>query len=136
MSLREIYERTFDESCGQSIDASECPECDGRLVTDSGETACEACGLIVDQYYFDHTHGPHVFDEDPHSVPQTGGQLTPARHDRGVSAEIGYNRDANGRTVLPRSDANSTDFGANIGGHASRRKQSGISRRRSVKSAG
>ncbi|WP_239640693.1 transcription initiation factor IIB [Haloferax denitrificans] len=99
MSLREIYDRTFDESCGKSIDASECPECDGRLRTDGGETACEGCGLIVDQYYFDHTHGPRVFDEDPHSVPRTGGKLTPTRHDRGVSAEIGYNRDANGRTV-------------------------------------
>ncbi|KAB1186617.1 MULTISPECIES: transcription initiation factor IIB family protein [Haloferax] len=99
MSLREIYERTFDESCGKSIDATDCPECDGRLATDGGETSCEACGLIVDHYYIDHTHGPRVFDDDPVPTRRTGGRLTPTRHDRGVSAEIGYNRDANGQRV-------------------------------------
>ncbi|WP_225317627.1 MULTISPECIES: transcription initiation factor IIB family protein [Haloferax] len=66
------------------------------LETEGGETRCDECGLIVDQYYIDHTHGPRVFDDDPEPTRRTGSRLTPARHDRGLSAEIGYNRDANG----------------------------------------
>lgn len=99
MSLRETYDRTFDESCGKSIDATDCPECSGTLTTDGGETGCEDCGLIVDQYYIDHTHGPRVFNDDTETTQRTGSQLTPARHDRGLSAEIGFNRDANGNQV-------------------------------------
>ncbi|WP_416838780.1 transcription initiation factor IIB [Haloferax sp. DFSO52] len=102
MSLREIYDRTFDESCGNTIDATDCPECDGSLETDGGETSCGVCGLIVDQYYFDHTHGPRVFDDNPATTRRTGSPLTPARHDRGISAEIGFNRDANGNRVSSR----------------------------------
>ncbi|NLV03603.1 transcription initiation factor IIB family protein [Haloferax alexandrinus] len=99
MALRDIYERTFDESCGKTIDATDCPECDGTLTTEGGETGCDECGLIVNQYYIDHTHGPRVFDDDPEPMRRTGSRLTPARHDYGVSAEIGYKRDANGNRV-------------------------------------
>lgn len=98
MSLREIYDRSFDESCGKSIGATECPECDGRLRTDGGETRCVDCGLIVDQYYLDHAHGPRIFD-DTESKRRTGSTLRPSRHDHGLSAEIGYKRDATGNTL-------------------------------------
>ena len=48
MSLRHIYERTFDEDVASIERAnSGCPECGGLVHTNSIETACEDCGLLL-----------------------------------------------------------------------------------------
>jgi len=49
MSLREIYERGVDEDDGQTISATECPECAGTLDIDDGEIACLECGVMVNE---------------------------------------------------------------------------------------
>lgn len=98
MASRDIYERGFDEDDGRTI-AAACPECDSALETDGGETSCTVCGLIVERYYIDHAAAPLDFPGDGISNEQTGPPLTPARHDRGLSSEIGYKRDSRGNTL-------------------------------------
>jgi transcription initiation factor TFIIB len=94
MSLRDIYEDGFDESIGKTTPTSQCPECDGRLLTDAGERRCDECGLVVDEHRVD--HGAEWTSYDDSTAKRTGAPLTPARHDRGLSTEIGIRRDARG----------------------------------------
>ncbi|GAA0309389.1 transcription initiation factor IIB [Halarchaeum salinum] len=99
MSSR-IYERQFDEDDGQTLPTDPgCPECGGDTVTDGGETACVECGLVVEEYRIDHRGRLYTgFDEET-NVERTGPPLTEARHDRGLSSEIGWKRDAHGNTL-------------------------------------
>jgi transcription initiation factor TFIIB len=67
-----------------------CPECPGRLRSDDGELVCGDCGIVVDRRNID--HGPEwreSADEDS-DARRTGAPRTNARHDRGLSTEIGY----------------------------------------------
>ncbi len=64
-----------------------CPECDGRLHPDRGETVCAACGLIVSEDHIDRGPEWRAFEEAERE--RTGAPLTRARHDRGLSTEIG-----------------------------------------------
>lgn len=102
MSLRDIYETGFDESTGKTIAAENCPECTGRLLTEGGEISCGDCGLIIDEQRID--PGPEWRDfADEATRERTGAPLTPARHDRGLSTEIGFgNTDANGNVLSGR----------------------------------
>ncbi|GGM66413.1 transcription initiation factor TFIIB [Halarchaeum rubridurum] len=101
MSSR-IYERQFDEDDGQTLPTDPgCPECGGDTVTDGGETACVECGLVVEEYRIDHRGRRDGFDEEA-TIERTGPPLTEARHDRGLSSEIGWQRDAHGNTLTSR----------------------------------
>ena len=105
MSLREIYERTFDEDVPAAEQSnSGCPECGGLVHTNSIETACEDCGLILEDRPIDHGPEWHAFNEAERTERErTGPALTPTRHDRGLSSEIGFDRtDANGTTLSGR----------------------------------
>jgi len=107
MSLRDIYERTFDEDVPTTERSSNgCPECGGLVHTTSIETACEDCGLVLEDRPID--HGPEwcAFDEAERvDRERTGPPLTPARHDRGLSSEIGFDRtDANGTALSGRKN--------------------------------
>ena len=104
MAIRDVYETGFDESNGKTIDADTCPECPGTLVTDGGEITCIECGLVVDEYRIDHGPERRQF-ADSESQPRTGPPLTQARHDRGLSTEIGYGRDATGNPLSSRKRA-------------------------------
>lgn len=99
MSLRDTYDAGFDEQTGKTISATECPECAGRLETDGGEVTCVDCGLIVTEYWIDHAATARSYAPEDPETKQTGAPLTPTRHDRGLSTEIGYNRDARGKTL-------------------------------------
>ncbi|WP_324665385.1 transcription initiation factor IIB [Haloarcula sediminis] len=99
MHTRDIYDNGFDEESGRTLSEQACPECEGRLETDGGETSCGACGLIVDSYYLDHAAEPRTFADDDTSKERTGAPLTETRHDRGLSTEIGWNKDANGNSL-------------------------------------
>jgi transcription initiation factor TFIIB len=98
MSSRDAYEFGFDEAAGKTINADICPECEGRLLTEAGEICCTDCGLIVNEYRLDHASGSSLFSDDE----RTGAPLTPSRHDRGLSTEIGYGSDAKGNPLSGR----------------------------------
>ncbi|MFD1570425.1 transcription initiation factor IIB [Halorubrum laminariae] len=97
MATRDIYETTFDENVQTESDANQCPECDGRVTTNAVETVCEDCGLVVDEHQIDHGPEWRSFDKDERE--RTGAPLTPTRHDRGLSTEIGRGADANGNEL-------------------------------------
>ena len=96
MASRDIYERTFDEDV-QQRDHNTCPECDGRVTTNAHETVCDDCGLVVEDEAID--HGPEWRRFDTDERERTGAPLTAARHDRGLSTEIGRGADANGNDL-------------------------------------
>ena len=105
MSQRDIYERTFDEdvSTGEQS-GSACPECGGIVHTNTVETACEDCGLVFEDRPIDYGPEWRAFDdEERERRERTGPPLTPTRHDRGLSSEIGFDRtDANGTMLSGR----------------------------------
>lgn len=69
-----------------------------QVRTNSVETVCEDCGLVIDEQRID--HGPEwwAFEDDEEPLERTGAPLTVARHDRGLSTEI----DANGNEFSGR----------------------------------
>jgi len=100
MATREIYETAFDENVQTDSSANQCPECGGRVTTNAVETVCEDCGLVVDEQRIDHGPEWRAYDDDERE--RTGAPLTAARHDRGLSTEIGRGADANGNTLSGR----------------------------------
>ena len=97
MSIRNIYESGFDEDVRTDSNANQCPECDGRVTTNAVETICEDCGLVIGEQRID--HGPEWRTHDQDQRKRTGAPLTAARHDRGLSTEIGRGKDANGNEL-------------------------------------
>ncbi|UIP01686.1 transcription initiation factor IIB family protein (plasmid) [Halobaculum sp. CBA1158] len=97
MATRDIYETGFDEDVRTESSANQCPECDGRVTTNAVETICEDCGLVIDEQRIDHGPEWRGFDEDERE--RTGAPLTAARHDRGLSTEIGRGTDAKGNEI-------------------------------------
>ena len=83
---------------GESITRTSCPECGGDVRTVDGETWCSGCGLVVDEYRLDHSFEPKSFDDGPNRK-RTGAPLTVARHDQGLSTEIGRGVDGTGRVL-------------------------------------
>ncbi len=97
MATRDIYESGFDEDVQTESSANQCPECDGRVTTNAVETVCEDCGLVIDEQRID--HGPEWRAYDDEERERTGAPLTAARHDRGLSTEIGRGTDAKGNEI-------------------------------------
>ena len=71
----------------QASPATTCPECEGSLRAEGGETVCGACGLVVAEDRLDRGPEWRAFEADARK--RTGAPLTPSRHDRGLSTEIG-----------------------------------------------
>jgi len=97
MATRDIYETGFDEDVRTESSANQCPECDGRVTTNAVETVCEDCGLVIDEQRIDHKPERRAYDEK--ECERTGAPLTAARHDRGLSTEIGHGTDAKGNEL-------------------------------------
>src|SRR6056297_2191188 len=97
MATRNIYETTFDEDVQTDTESNQCPECDGRVTTNTVETVCEDCGLVIDEQRID--HGPEWRGFDVDERERTGAPLTAARHDRGLSTEIGRGTGAKGNEL-------------------------------------
>jgi transcription initiation factor TFIIB len=98
MALRDIYEPTFDETVPTATQfGSTCPECGGTVHTNSIETTCEDCGLVLENHPIN--HGPEWTPYDEAERRRVGSPVTPMRHDWGVSAEIGLFRDGHGREL-------------------------------------
>jgi transcription initiation factor TFIIB len=105
MSLKDVYERNFDEDVLTADQSSSgCPECGGLVHTNSIETTCEDCGLVLEDRPIDHGSEWRALDGGERTErKRTGPPLTPARHDRGLSSEIGFDRtDANGIALSGR----------------------------------
>lgn len=98
MATRDIYDNGFDEDV-PTDNTTVCAECNGRVRTNSVETACEDCGLVIEEQQIDHGPEWRTFDDDESSSKRTGPPLTVARHDRGLSTEIGHWQDANGNQL-------------------------------------
>lgn len=94
-----IFEFGFDEEHHEQPDHSPrtCPECDSALQASQYETVCTDCGLVVVAERIDRS--PKRTFEDDERTPRTGSPRTPARHDRGLSTEIGRHTDAKGRSL-------------------------------------
>jgi transcription initiation factor TFIIB len=92
MPARDIYERTFDEDGHDHRGSSGCPECGGTVHTNSVETTCDDCGLVLSEHPIDHGPEWRSFDDDRDDPERTGPPLTPTRHDRGLSTEIGFDQ--------------------------------------------
>ncbi|WP_096390334.1 transcription initiation factor IIB [Halopenitus persicus] len=75
----------------QSTQVSEngCPECGGCVRADGTETVCADCGLVVGEHRIDHGPEWRSFADDDTDPERTGAPRTRARHDRGLSTEIG-----------------------------------------------
>lgn len=101
MATRDIYRHGFDEDVTTtSSPSSRCPECDGVVRTNSIETSCEDCGLVIEEEPID--HGPEWMPSEAEERRRNGAPLTPARHDRGLSTTIGRGVDAKGNTLPGR----------------------------------
>jgi hypothetical protein len=81
IATRDIYETAFDEDIQTDTESNQCPECNGRVTTNTVETVCEDCGLVIEEQRLDHGPKWRGFDEDDRD--RTGVPLTAARHDRG-----------------------------------------------------
>jgi transcription initiation factor TFIIB len=93
MATRDVYETGFDEDVQTDLSTNQCPECDGHVSTKVKETICEDCGLVIEEQRLDHGPEWQAYDEDGRE--RTGAPLTAARHDWGLSTEIGRGTDAN-----------------------------------------
>jgi transcription initiation factor TFIIB len=67
-----------------------------------GETVCEQCGLVIETDRIDHGPEWRSFESDGTDPERTGAPLTPSRHDRGLSTEIGRHTDAKGNALSRR----------------------------------
>ncbi|AUX09735.1 transcription initiation factor TFIIB [Halalkaliarchaeum desulfuricum] len=83
-----------------------CPECDGRLETDTehGETVCTDCGLVVETDEIDRGPEWRAFDSaERDSKSRVGAPTTKMMHDKGLSTNIGWqDKDAYGRALSSR----------------------------------
>lgn len=100
MATRDIYETGFDEDVQTESSANQCPECHGHVTTNVKETVCEDCGLVIEEQRID--HGPEWRAYDADERERTGAPLTAARHDRGLSTEIGRGTDVHGNELSGR----------------------------------
>ena len=73
-----------------------CPECAGTLRTETTETVCTECGLVVDEDPIDRGPEWRNFEDGP-DRERTGAPLSRSRHDRGLSTEIGRSTRVKGR---------------------------------------
>jgi transcription initiation factor TFIIB len=80
-----------------STTVQSCPECDGRLRSESTERVCSECGLVVARDEIDRGPEWRSFADDDTNPERCGAPLTRSRHDRGLSTEIGRSTRLTGR---------------------------------------
>mgnify|MGYP000743051555 CR=1 FL=1 len=100
MTARDIYESDFDEDVQQN-EHNTCPECSGFVTTNSRETVCDSCGLVLEDRPVD--RGPEWRSfPDQSDRERTGPPLTATRHDNGLSTEISDNGEIDGHLSVRR----------------------------------
>lgn len=94
-------DRPADEEDPREPNAG-CPDCDGRIRSEEGETVCGGCGLVLEEHRIDNGPEWRMFGDTEENPERTGAPLTPSRHDRGLSTIIGRETDGNGNTLSGR----------------------------------
>jgi transcription initiation factor TFIIB len=82
-----------------------CPECGGRVRRDQerGETACDDCGIVLDEDIIDRGPEWRSFEGESSTRSRVGAPVTQRKHDSGLSTTIGrQDRDAQGRALSGR----------------------------------
>ncbi|MFD1512383.1 transcription initiation factor IIB [Halomarina rubra] len=110
MTDTSIRQRTSEEERAEEEESSEstttCPECGGRLESDSehGETVCQDCGLVVEEDAVDRGPEWRAFDSaEKDQKSRVGAPTTNMMHDKGLSTNIGWqDKDAYGNTLSSR----------------------------------
>jgi transcription initiation factor TFIIB len=73
-----------------------CPECDSKHFTRDrrrGEVVCSKCGLIIKERIIDTSPEWRAFDSEQRQRRTRGGApLTPTKHDKGLTTEVGSGR--------------------------------------------
>jgi transcription initiation factor TFIIB len=103
-------EETRETETEQEEEAPEdelvCPECGGRLVSDTehGETVCTDCGLVVEADEIDRGPEWRAFDSaERDQKSRVGAPTTNMMHDKGLSTNIGWqDKDAYGNSLSSR----------------------------------
>ncbi|WIV68236.1 transcription initiation factor IIB [Natrialbaceae archaeon AArc-T1-2] len=95
-----------EESVDRADEREQCPECGGRLVSDTehAETVCEDCGLVVEEDEIDRGPEWRAFDAaEKDEKSRVGAPTTKMMHDQGLSTNIGWqNKDAYGKSLSSR----------------------------------
>jgi transcription initiation factor TFIIB len=98
----EVESASEDEREASSV----CPECGGRLLSDSGhgETVCGDCGLVVEEDSIDRGPEWRAFDaQEKNEKSRVGAPTTNMMHDKGLSTNIGWqDKDAYGNSLSSR----------------------------------
>ena len=108
MSDTEIrtHEKPEAEEPQETEDTTTCPECNGRLETDTehGETVCSECGLVVEEDSIDRGPEWRAFDStERDNKSRVGAPTTKMMHDKGLSTNIGWqDKDAYGKSLSSR----------------------------------
>jgi transcription initiation factor TFIIB len=78
-----------------------CPECNGEIIQDDGDTICAECGLVLEDEQIDRGPEWRAFDaKEKDEKARVGAPTTKMMHDEGLSTNIGWqNRDAYGKTL-------------------------------------
>jgi transcription initiation factor TFIIB len=97
ITSKDIYKNAFNDDIQVDSNANPCPESGRHVTPNSVETLYEdwnRARIPTDR------QGSRVaiFEDDETNLERTGAPLTPTRHDRGLSTEIGYNTDGSGNT--------------------------------------
>ncbi len=71
-------------------DATGCPECGAQIIHRNDEHVCSSCGLVTGSDRLDRGPEWRGSPRERQQRRRTGAPLTRARHDRGLSTEIGY----------------------------------------------
>ena len=104
MATNERAPRDGETTVSSTTDS--CPDCGGTVRSQQHELVCADCGLVVETRQLDRGPEWRSFDDDGEETPaRTGAPLTVARHDRGLSTEIGHKTDARGTTLPGRKRA-------------------------------
>ena len=80
-----------------ATEETDCPECSGHVERREDEQVCRQCGLVVGADRMDRGPEWRSFADDESDRERTGAPLTPARHDNGLSTEMGRAPDAPAR---------------------------------------
>lgn len=70
--------------------SSKCIECGGYVRKEETEMVCGECGLVLGEDTIDRGPDWRTSDDGEEDCRRTGAPLTKARHDKGLSTEIGY----------------------------------------------
>ncbi|WP_252698459.1 transcription initiation factor IIB [Natronosalvus vescus] len=103
---REQEPRSTESEHEHEDESEHCPECGGRLVSDSehAETVCSDCGLVVEEDEIDRGPEWRAFDSaEKDKKSRVGAPTTNMMHDQGLSTNIGWqDKDAYGRALSSR----------------------------------